>query len=99
MLYFQVGFPFKQHDIESDVQKPKTATINATVEILVWTDFSFFKSFQRLHDDGRETDREILRYIATLVNAVSPTTRIKSFWQISDHKDNFISNVNSTPSQ
>ena len=94
MLYFQVGFPFKQQD----VQKPKNGTINATVEILVWTDFTFFKSYQRLHDDGREIDREILRYIATLVNAVSPTTRINSFLQISDHKDNFISNANSTPS-
>ncbi|KAL3832609.1 hypothetical protein ACJMK2_024239 [Sinanodonta woodiana] len=44
-------------------------SINATVEILVWTDYSFYKYFTALEPDNAHVDSDILRYVATLVNA------------------------------
>ncbi|KAK3587984.1 hypothetical protein CHS0354_014502 [Potamilus streckersoni] len=46
-------------------------SINATVEILVWTDYSFYKYFTALEPSNAHVDYDILRYVATLVNAVS----------------------------
>ena len=74
ILYLQIMFPFNRLNVGSQQVRgiqDDPDTINATVEILVWTDFSLYKSFQKLEPDSREIDRDILRYIATLVNAVS----------------------------
>ena len=51
--------------------KSTLSAINATVEILVWTDFSFYQSFQKLQTNDNNVEEAILRYVATLLNAVS----------------------------
>ncbi|XP_062578416.1 A disintegrin and metalloproteinase with thrombospondin motifs 18-like [Saccostrea cucullata] len=74
----QKGLKNFQHHL-SDLQKkfifglqdhvtPIPGSVNATVEVLVWTDLSYISSFHQLvHHPHVETD--ILKYVATVVHA------------------------------